>query len=86
SLSGKSNNNNNNHIFPFHDYILDSSYLLFFGFDLSLVLQHWQTKSSVSKNNAHNEHHFCPVLYLKLFDTPSGFCLSHNPRHVCAIS
>ncbi len=54
----KLNSNKDADIFLFHDYILDKSCFLFLGFDLNLVLQHGHEISSVSKNNAHKEHHF----------------------------
>ena len=84
-LSLWGNNNKGNYIFLFHDYILGSSYRLLLGFDLSLVLQHSHTYSSVWKNNAQREHHFWPELYLKLFDTPLGFNRSHKLVHVWVI-
>ena len=55
------------------------------AFDLSLVLQHGHIISDVEKNNAHKEHHLCPILYFKLLGNDIRLNLIHNPLHVCAI-
>ncbi len=66
----------------FCDYILGNSYFLLLGFDLNLVLQQGQVFSSVKKNNAHSEHHFCPILYRRLFVNVVDLILSHKPLHI----
>ena len=78
----KLNNSIDIHICLFHDYILGNSSFLLLALVLSLVLQHGHVFSSVSKNNAHSEHHFCPILYRKLFVNDVGFSRSHNPLHI----
>jgi len=77
---------NNNHIFLFHVYILHKPCFLLLAFDLSLVLQHGHIISDVEKNNAHKEHHLCPILYFKLLANDLCLNLIHNPLHVCAIT
>jgi len=66
-------------------YILHKTCFLLLAFDLSLVLQHGHIMSNEKKNNAHKEHHFCPILYFKLLGNEMGLNLVHNPLHVCAI-
>ncbi len=41
--------------------------------------------SSEKKNNEHNEHHFCPILYLRLLESDVGLNRSQIPLHVCAM-
>ena len=76
------NNSDNYHAVIFQNYILGSSYFLLLGFDLNLVLQQGHDVSSVRKKNAHKEHHFCPILYLKLFVNEVDFKRSHKPLHI----
>ncbi len=85
-LSLKLNNSIGNRIFFFRDYILATLYFLLLALVLSLVLQHGHEFSSVKKNNAHSEHHFCPILYRKLFVNDVDFRRSHNPRHICTMN
>lgn len=61
-LFEQSNNSNNTDTLLFRDYILGRSYFLLLALDLNLVLQQGHMFSSVRKNIAHNEHHFCPIL------------------------
>ncbi|MCE2614857.1 MAG: hypothetical protein LVO36_03020, partial [Nitrosopumilus sp. (ex Thoosa mismalolli)] len=61
-----------------------SSFLLL-ARDLNLVLQHGHVLSSVKKKNAHREHHFCPILYLKLFVNEVDFILSQIPLQTCTM-
>lgn len=79
-------NNNNNRIHLLCGGTLHTSCFLLLGFDLNFVLQQGQMYSVVKKNNAQREHHFCPILYLRLLDIESGLNLIHNPLQVCAIS
>ena len=78
-------NNKNNHTFLFHVCNLHISYFLLLGFDLSRVLQHGHIISLEKKNNAHKEHHFWPIIYLRLLENDSFLNLIHSPLHVWAI-
>lgn len=62
--------------------ILGNFSFLLLALDLNLVLQHGHVCSSVKKKNAHSEHHFCPILYLKLLVKEVDFILSQTPLHV----
>ena len=82
----KWNNNKWIHIFLSHVYILGISSLLLLGFDLNRVLQHGHVFSSVLKNNAQSEHHFCPILYRILFENVVDLKRPHKPLHICTIN
>ena len=77
----RSDDNNNIGIYLFRDYILGNSFFLLLGFVLNLVLQQGHVLSSVKKNKAHNEHHFWPILYRRLFVNDVDFRRSHKPLH-----
>ena len=72
-------------VFLHCDFSFDISCFLLLGFDLNRVLQQGHIISSVIKKRAHNEHHFCPILYLRLLEKDSNLNREHNPLQVCAI-
>lgn len=54
-------------------------FFLFLGLDLNRVLQQGHVISCVRKNREHNEHHFWPILYRRLFVKEVDLNLLHNP-------
>ena len=64
-----------------HQTLYFQNFLLL-GLDLNRVLQHGHMIFSVKKKSAHKEHHFCPILYLRLPERELGLNLAHKPLHV----